>query len=319
LLLQYNGDFSLDDTDKWLLLKRVGTSWEEIFRSYGNDPAAERTALAAAALAANTFTGVQRWAKGADVASAGALTLGTDGNYFDITGTTSITSIATLGIGTWVRLHFDGALTLTHHATDLILPSGANITTAAGDEAEFIEYASGDWRCVSYTKASGQAVVSSSITLGTPTASTSGTSIDYTSLPAGTKRITVDFSGVSTSGTSNIIIQIGDSGGIENTGYLGNAVLINAGTTIAALTAGFPVTQVAAAGAAFHGRVTLNLMDATNNTWASSGCVSNSVATTGLHVGSGAKSLTATLDRVRITTVGGADTFDAGTINITYE
>jgi len=100
-----------------------------------------------------------RWAKGTDVASANALTLGTDGNYFDITGTTAITSIGTLGAGAFVILHFDGALTLTHHATDLILPSAANITTAAGDEAMFEEYATGDWRCVNYSKADGTAIV----------------------------------------------------------------------------------------------------------------------------------------------------------------
>lgn len=101
----------------------------------------------------NVFTKRQSWAKGADIASANALTLGTDGNYFDITGTTSITSIGTVGVGTVVKLHFDGALTLTHHATDLILPGAANITTAAGDEAEFVEYATGDWRCTSYVRA----------------------------------------------------------------------------------------------------------------------------------------------------------------------
>ena len=112
-----------------------------------------------ASLAANTFTGVQRWAKGADVASASALTLGTDGNYFDITGTTTITSIGSLGVGTWVKLHFDGALTLTHHATDLVLAGAANITTAAGDEIEFAEYASGDWRMVGGVKADGTAWV----------------------------------------------------------------------------------------------------------------------------------------------------------------
>ena len=92
-----------------------------------------------------------RWAKGADVASANALTLGTDGNYFDITGTTTITSIGTLAVGTVVKLHFDGALTLTHQATDLILPGAANITTAAGDEVEFVEYATADWRCTNYS------------------------------------------------------------------------------------------------------------------------------------------------------------------------
>ena len=108
---------------------------------------------------ANTFTATQTWGKGADVASASALTLGSDGNYFDITGTTTITSIGTIGVGTVIKLHFDGALTLTHHATDLVLPGGANITTAAGDEAEFVEYATGDWRCTNYNKANGEAVI----------------------------------------------------------------------------------------------------------------------------------------------------------------
>jgi len=103
-----------------------------------------------------------QWSQGADVASATALAVLTDGNYFDVTGTTTITSINTTGgVGTLIKLHFDGILTLTHHATDLILPGGANITTAAGDEAEFIEYASGDYRCTNYSKASGEAVVSS--------------------------------------------------------------------------------------------------------------------------------------------------------------
>jgi len=90
------------------------------------------------------------WSKGADVASATALNLGSDGNSFDITGTTTITSIATEGVGTWAALQFDGALTFTHHATNLILPGGANITTAAGDIAIMYEYATGDWRCMSY-------------------------------------------------------------------------------------------------------------------------------------------------------------------------
>lgn len=86
--------------------------------------------------------------KGADIASANALTLGTDGNYFDVTGTTTITSIGTIKIGFIVRLHFDGVLTVTHNATDLILPSGNNIVTQAGDELTFIEFATGDWRLI---------------------------------------------------------------------------------------------------------------------------------------------------------------------------
>lgn len=101
------------------------------------------------------------FAKGADVASATSLSLGATGNYFDVTGTTTITSIATWNVGDIAYLHFDGALTLTHHATNLILPGGANITTAAGDEAAFIEYASGTWRCISYFKAASGALLTS--------------------------------------------------------------------------------------------------------------------------------------------------------------
>lgn len=100
----------------------------------------------------NVFTKTQVWSKGADVASAAALTLGDDGNYFDVTGTTAITSIATVGVGTVIKLHFDGALTLTHHSTDLVLPGGANRIVSAGDEVELIEYATGDWRLTKHTR-----------------------------------------------------------------------------------------------------------------------------------------------------------------------
>lgn len=99
---------------------------------------------------AQTFTKTQTWSKGIDVASATALTFGVDGNYFDITGTTDIETINTIGIGTVIKLHHDGILDLIHDASDLILPGGANITTAAGDESEWIEYATGDWRMLKY-------------------------------------------------------------------------------------------------------------------------------------------------------------------------
>ena len=80
----------------------------------------------------NTFTKTQRWSKGVDVASAAPLVLGTDGNYFDVTGTTGFAAI-TVPAGTMFMLQFDGALTLTHHATNFNLPGGVNILTVAGD------------------------------------------------------------------------------------------------------------------------------------------------------------------------------------------
>jgi len=97
-------------------------------------------------------TGVLKQTKGADVVSATALPLLTDGNYVDVTGVVTITSFNSVAIGTVIRLHFDGALILTHHATNLILPGGENITTAANDEAVFVEYAGGNWRCINYQR-----------------------------------------------------------------------------------------------------------------------------------------------------------------------
>lgn len=97
-------------------------------------------------------TGVVTLSALPDIASATALPVLYPG-HADVTGTTAITSINSIGTGSVIKLHFDGALTLTHHATDLILPGGANITTAAGDEVEFTEYAPGDWRCTNYQRA----------------------------------------------------------------------------------------------------------------------------------------------------------------------
>ncbi len=124
-----------------------------------------------------------QWSKGADVASDTVLPIITDGNYFDVTGTTTVTSIDTTGkIGTVIKLHFDDVLILTHNAADLILPTGANITTAAGDEIELIEYASGDFRVTNYMKASGQPLVTADVVkIGTLTASASA-SLDFTSM-----------------------------------------------------------------------------------------------------------------------------------------
>ena len=88
-----------------------------------------------------------QWSKGSDVASNSALAVGTDGNYFDVTGTTTITSINTTGgAGTVIKLHFDGACQLTHSGTNLILAGAQNFTTEAGDELEFVEYGSGTYR-----------------------------------------------------------------------------------------------------------------------------------------------------------------------------
>ena len=150
---------------------------------------------------------------------------------------------------------------------------------------------------------------------GTAVASTSGTSIDFTSIPSWVKRVTVMFSGVSTNGTSALLVQLGDSGGIENTGYVSTSLQMSTAAGIVdSSTAGFIIRSATAANL-FSGSMVI--MNITGNDWVSNHVVKQS--TTAIAGGGGDKSLSATLDRVRITTVGGTDTFDAGSINILYE
>lgn len=149
-------------------------------------------------------------------------------------------------------------------------------------------------------------------------ASTSGTSIDFTSIPAGVKKITVMWSGVSTSGTSNHLIQIGTASGIENSGYLGaGSYTAGAATASANYTAGFGVNASLAADV-IHGCFTLDIVDDSTNLWACSYSLgaSNSAAT---FFGGGSKALSGVLDRVRVTNANGTDTFDAGKIRVMWE
>jgi hypothetical protein len=155
------------------------------------------------------------------------------------------------------------------------------------------------------------------LTSMTAQASTSGTSIDFTSIPSWVKRITVMFSGVSTNGTSLPMIQLGDSGGVETTGYTAGSSLIGFGSTN--YTTGFTIRTDAVASAVMDGFITINLFSSSTNTWVAGGTIYAPTPTAYLSAVSGAKSLSATLDRVRITTVGGTDTFDAGSINVLYE
>jgi hypothetical protein len=150
---------------------------------------------------------------------------------------------------------------------------------------------------------------------GTLTVTTSGTSVDFTGIPAGTRKITLMYQGVSTSGTSIPIIQLGDSGGIETAGYLGSG---NVSTTPTTQTTGFGLTGATAAGSVFHGSSFLSLMDTATNLWVFSSVVGYSNAG-GIGTGGGSKALTAELTQIRLTTVGGTDTFDAGSMNIMYE
>lgn len=171
------------------------------------------------------------------------------------------------------------------------------------------------------TGASISSMASSVITSGTVVASTSGTSIDFTGLPAWIKRITVMFNQVSNSGTSNPIVQLGTSGGIQNTGYRGLAAYItgSAAQTATQITSGLVVWNFNNTSASVaQGSLILSLLDAANGIWAMQSCIARS-DTNWISYSAGSKTLSGTLDRVRITTVNGTDTFTAGSINILYE
>lgn len=159
--------------------------------------------------------------------------------------------------------------------------------------------------------------LASIITRGTAQATTSGSNIDFTSIPSTVTQITVTFSAVSltTGATSPIQIQIGDSGGVETTGYLSHGGFLSGTNTGAnfSSTGGFALTNNITAGVDVNGSFTLTLVDASTNTWAGHGVVATSAA--GYYSG-GSKSLSATLDRIRITS--SSDTFDAGKVNIVY-
>lgn len=159
-----------------------------------------------------------------------------------------------------------------------------------------------------------------SITSGTAVASTSGTAIDFTSIPSWAKRITVMFKGVSTSGTSvPWLIQLGDSGGIETNGYLAASSRLTPSSLNAfSSTSGFNLNLDNSGSNVCNGSITITLLDLSTNSWVASGVFANSFSAETCTV-AGSKSLSATLDRVRITTSGGTDTFDAGSVNIMYE
>ena len=155
------------------------------------------------------------------------------------------------------------------------------------------------------------------MTLSTAQATTSGTSIDFTGIPTWAKKITVMFNNISTNVTSPIQVQIG-SGSVETTGYAVTATtLTNAGATQSSTgSAGFLIeSAVSAAAVNRSGIMVITLIG--SNLW----CYSFSGGTThpaGI-LGGGTKTTSGTLDRIRVTTVSGTDTFDNGSVNILIE
>lgn len=117
----------------------------------------------------------------ASLTASASVAIGAASGVIPIQGTATITSLGTVSAGTVRKLVFTGACVLTHNASSLILPGGANITTAAGDTAEFVSLGSGNWRCMSYTRATGYALIEREPLLSSQTASSSS-ALNFTSV-----------------------------------------------------------------------------------------------------------------------------------------
>lgn len=275
---------------------------------------------------ANTWSGVQtlnaktvEFAEGANVASAAGATdiwAAADGQTIHITGTEAITGFGTAPQAGAMRFVVaDGAFTLTNGAS-LILPSGANITAAAGDTFQVYADTTTVARVLYYQRANGTALVANSgPTLLAAQATTSGTSFDFT-VPSTAKQIVVSWIGVSLSGSDNMLIQLGDAGGVETNGY--ESVSANddgAGNIVIAASTSGLLMKSGNASYVHSGQMLITLQNASANSWTSglSDVFNNSIGW-----GSGAKSLSASITTVRLTRTG-TDTFDAGSVAVQYQ
>ena len=211
--------------------------------------------------------------------------------------------------------------------TDVALADGGTGATLADPNADRIMFWDDSAGAVDWLTAgsgltiSGTTITASAggFTLGTEQATTSGTTVDFTGIPAGTKLIIVTLEGVSWNGTSVPLVQLGDVDGIEAaSGYLGaGGTYVTSVTVEVQSTVGFPLGGNSAAAALRQGVLTLVLKDSTNFTWTAS-FVGARTDTASLYQMAGSKSLSAELTQLRLTSVS-ADTFDAGSVNISYQ
>jgi hypothetical protein len=259
---------------------------------------------------ATTFTGAVVMSTALPVASGGTGATSSAAAPFALKGANSdITSIT--GLTTALTVAQGGTGAATHTSKGVLIGNGTSAVTTVspGTSGNVLTSDGTNWASTTGAYA---------LTSGTAVASTSGTSIDFTSIPSWVKRITVNFQEVSTNGTSVMQIQIGagsvtTSGYVSNCGYISNATVSQSGYT-----SGFAIVNSVTAAFGNSGIATLTLLG--SNTWCQSGSLGISTAANNAnYLSAGSITLGGTLDRIRITTANGTDTFDAGSINILYE
>ena len=252
-----------------------------------------------------------------------------------VTGASTLTGAVTASSTLGVTGAITGSSTVAG-STGILYPltSGTAVSTATCSFTGVISGSALTASAITGTIAIGQLITGTGVTAGTTIISGSGTAwvvsvsqtvsstamtvvgIDFTSIPSWVNRVTVMFSGVSTSGTSLPQIQIG-SGSVVTSGYVQNATyMVNGGSNSAnGGTTGFILAVGTAASDTLYGTAVITL--AGSNRYVST---VNTVRVSGASVvGAGGITLSGVLDRIRITTVNGTDTFDAGSVNILYE
>ena len=225
-----------------------------------------------------TFTGYAvNEVKGADVASAGTINLTTaTGNLVHVTGTTTITAI-TIPSGAERTVVFDGVLTLTHHATTLILPGGANITTAAGDSMVVRGDGSGNARVVSYTRASGLPLFPGLTLLATLTP-TAAANVDFlTTFTSAYDNYLILIDGVDPSADDALAVRFAVSGSVDSSAVYAATLLSFTGATVPATSTSIDVmSNVESTGTGISVSLeVLNTNDAVNakTAWGRYACV----------------------------------------------
>lgn len=322
-------------------------------------PAADTLAITVGGAEVARFgaNGLQSASPWVDLASAATTDLGAQTtDNLRITDTTTITSFGTAPNGVTRNLRFADALTLTHNATSLILPSGANITTAAGDTGTAKSLGSGNWVLTDFQRASALPALRGSIagsgltmtsqrilgrlsggtgpiteivmgngsanftfgtSLGGEILASGQTEMDYFLIPEGVRQVVVMFNGLSTNGTSPIIVQIGSNIGLVTSGYFsGLSRMESSSINTTTVSSGIAGINIAAASDAVYGSIILNAADVLQSEWMAQGAGyyrTNGGWSTGGFGLSGNP-----LARVRVTTVGGTNTFDAGEIALSW-
>lgn len=238
-------------------------------------------------------------------ASKGLVSTGTLGADQGGTGVANNAAMTVTGSG-----NFAYTRTLTA-ATNVTLPTTGTLATLAGTET-FTN------KTLTSPVIGGTPTGVGVLTSDTAVASTSGTSIDFTGIPSWVKRITVMFSGVSTNGTSIVQLQLGDAGGIETSGYTGMTARFASASNVytVAYTAGILTHTNMQAAVSYVAQIVFTLIG--SNEWVASGAITSATTNDNCTM-CGSKTLSDTLTQLRITTVNGTDTFDAGSINIMYE